>query len=53
VWSEGLAKTLDSGVLLTYEGEGHTAYGRSNDCIAGAVEAYLVDGVVPEEGTTC
>lgn len=53
VWSEGLAKTLDSGVLLTYEGEGHTAYGRSNDCIADAVDAYLVDGTVPEPGTTC
>ncbi len=53
VWSEGLAKTLDSGVLLTYEGEGHTAYGRSNDCVAGAVEAYLVEGDVPAEGTTC
>jgi pimeloyl-ACP methyl ester carboxylesterase len=53
VWSEGLAKTLDSGVLLTYEGEGHTAYGRSNQCIADAVEAYLVDGKVPEDGKTC
>jgi pimeloyl-ACP methyl ester carboxylesterase len=53
VWSEGLAKTLDSGVLLTYEGEGHTAYGRSNDCIAGAVEDYLIDGTVPDDGTTC
>lgn len=53
VWSEGLAETLESGVLLTYEGEGHTAYGRSNDCIAGAVESYLIDGKVPEDGKTC
>ena len=52
-WAQALAKTLDSGVLLTYEGEGHTAYGRSNDCIADAVESYLVDGKVPEDGKTC
>lgn len=53
VWSEGMADTLESGVLVTYEGEGHTAYGRSNDCIAGAVEDYLVEGTVPEDGLTC
>jgi pimeloyl-ACP methyl ester carboxylesterase len=53
VWSEGLAKTLDSGVLLTYEGEGHTAYGRSNECIGDTVESYLIDGKVPEDGKTC
>ncbi|WP_347568611.1 alpha/beta hydrolase [Isoptericola sp. AK164] len=53
VWSEGMADALDSGVLVTYEGEGHTAYGRSNDCIADAVENYLVEGTVPEDGLTC
>lgn len=52
-WAEGLAQTLDSGVLLSYEGEGHTAYGRSNDCIDAAVDAYLIQGTVPEDGTTC
>lgn len=53
VWAEGLADTLDSGVLLTYEGEGHTAYGSSNACVSDAVEGYLVDGDVPEDGLTC
>lgn len=52
-WSVSLAEQLSSGVLVTYEGEGHTAYGRSNDCIADAVDAYLVDGTVPEEGLVC
>ncbi|MFK5688648.1 alpha/beta hydrolase [Ornithinimicrobium sp. LYQ92] len=52
-WAEGLAETLDSGVLLSYQGEGHTAYGRSNDCIDDAVDAYLLEGTVPEDGTTC
>ncbi|PFG41949.1 alpha/beta hydrolase family protein [Isoptericola jiangsuensis] len=53
VWAQGMADTLASGVLVTYDGEGHTAYGRSNDCIADAVEDYLVDGTAPEEGLTC
>lgn len=52
-WAEKLATTLSSGTLLTYEGEGHTAYGRSNDCILDAVDAYLLDGTVPEDGKRC
>jgi pimeloyl-ACP methyl ester carboxylesterase len=52
-WAEGLAEQLSSGVLLTYVGEGHTAYGRSNDCIAGAVDAYLIQGTVPADGMRC
>ncbi|QUB98564.1 alpha/beta hydrolase [Cellulosimicrobium cellulans] len=53
VWAEGLADTLDSAVLVTWEGEGHTAYGRANDCLSDAVDAYLVDGTVPEDGLRC
>ena len=52
-WSQGLTETLDSATLLTFQGEGHTAYGRSNSCILDAVDAYLIDGTVPAEGTTC
>jgi pimeloyl-ACP methyl ester carboxylesterase len=52
-WAQGLADELESGVLLTWQGEGHTAYGRSNDCIADAVDEYLLEGTVPKEGTTC
>ncbi|MBI9116016.1 alpha/beta fold hydrolase [Sanguibacter sp. YZGR15] len=53
VWAQGLAEQLESGVLVTYEGEGHTAYGVSNDCILDAVDEYFVDGTVPAEGLTC
>jgi pimeloyl-ACP methyl ester carboxylesterase len=40
--------------LLTFESTEHTAYGteRSN-CIDEAVDAYLVDGVMPPAGTRC
>ncbi|KNC17341.1 alpha/beta hydrolase [Arthrobacter sp. RIT-PI-e] len=52
-WSTALAEQLDSGVHVTWEGEGHTAYGRSNDCILDLVDSYFVDGTVPEDGVRC
>ena len=52
-WAQGLADQLDSGVLLTYDGDGHTAYGGTSPCIDQAVNAYLLDGQTPAEGTTC
>jgi hypothetical protein len=40
-------------VLVTYVGEGHTGYNKGNDCVNSAVEAFLIDGTVPEDGLTC
>jgi pimeloyl-ACP methyl ester carboxylesterase len=50
-----LADMLGTGVVLTSEGEGHTAYGSpgSTACIRTAVESYLIDLKVPAKGTTC
>ena len=50
--AEGMARQLESGVLVTLEGEGHTAYGQSA-CIRSSVNAYLVEGRVPADGTRC
>lgn len=52
-WAEILSDELSSGVLLTREGDGHTAYGEGNDCIDSAVQDFLLKGVVPDEGTVC
>ncbi len=51
-WSESLAERLDAS-LLVYEGDGHTAYGRSNQCVTDVVDAYLVSGELPSSGTRC
>lgn len=51
--AEALARTLDSASLLTWKGEGHTAYGRSNSCIQKAVDAFFLEGTVPAEGLVC
>ncbi|WP_052847657.1 alpha/beta hydrolase [Streptomyces avicenniae] len=52
-WAEGLAEQLDSATLLTYDGDGHGAYGGNSSCVDAAVNTYLVEGTVPEENTTC
>lgn len=52
-WAVRLADILDSGVLISYEGEGHTAYGRSNGCVDDAVDAYLLEGTVPKDALSC
>jgi pimeloyl-ACP methyl ester carboxylesterase len=52
-WAVSLANQLSSGHLLTYDGDGHTAYGRGSDCIDTAVNTYLLDGKVPPNGKKC
>ncbi|MEY4508406.1 MAG: hypothetical protein RLZZ450_528 [Pseudomonadota bacterium] len=53
VWAESLSDELASGVLLTWEGEGHTAYTRGSTCIDQAVEAYFINLTVPAAGKRC
>ena len=52
-WSKSLAEQLDSGQLLTWEGNGHTAYGGDASCVNEAVDAYLISGTMPKKGLTC
>ncbi|MER5727155.1 alpha/beta hydrolase [Streptomyces sp. NPDC002138] len=47
-----LAGTLDNGRLLTFAGEGHTGYNRSQ-CVSALVNAYLADLTLPARGTVC
>lgn len=41
------------GVMLTWKGEGHGAYGSGSDCVDSTVNAYLLDDTVPEDGKVC
>jgi len=52
-WAIGLSSQLVTSVLLTYEGDGHTAYMRGSKCIDNEIENYLVDGIVPAKNITC
>lgn len=51
--SVALADDLDSGVLITYKGEGHTVYGNGVTCIDDVVDAYFVNDVVPSTDPKC
>ena len=44
---------LDSGFLVTRNGEGHTAYASGNACIDDTVDAYLTAGTVPSSDPDC
>ncbi|MBB5128509.1 alpha/beta hydrolase [Streptomyces griseoloalbus] len=52
-WAEALAGQLSSARLLTYEGDGHTAYGRGSACVDSAINAYLLHGRPPADGKRC
>ncbi len=52
-WARSLAGQLSSGHLLTYQGDGHTAYASGSDCVDTAVNLYLLEGRVPPTGKTC
>ncbi|MFE1748956.1 alpha/beta hydrolase [Streptomyces anandii] len=52
-WAQSLARQLSSGRLLTFNGDGHTAYGRGSRCIDSAIDAYLLHGTPPARGKRC
>ena len=52
-WAEALAEQLESGVLITYVGEGHIAYDEGDPCINELVDAYLLTGEVPASDPVC
>lgn len=51
--SVALADELSSGVMITYNGEGHTVYGNGVACIDDLVDDYFVNDVVPSADPNC
>ena len=52
-WARALADQLESGVLVTRDGDGHTGYNAGNPCVDRVVESYLVAGTVPDGPVDC
>lgn len=46
-------EVLEKGYLLTYDGEGHTAYGSTNSCVDSTVDDFLITGKLPQTEKTC
>ncbi|MGH3716104.1 MAG: alpha/beta hydrolase [Micromonosporaceae bacterium] len=47
-----LAKLLGTGRLITYQGEGHTAYPKPG-CLNDVINGYLIELEAPEKDVTC
>lgn len=52
-WSKSLAKRLESGVLVTRVGDGHTGYAVGNSCVDRLVERLLLLGKLPKDDSRC
>jgi len=52
-WAQSLAKQLDSGILITRVGEGHTGFNKGNSCVDDVVNRYFVDSAVPGGDVRC
>ncbi|MFQ6172233.1 alpha/beta hydrolase [Oryzobacter sp. R7] len=52
-WAVRLREQLASASLITFDGDGHTAYTRSNSCVDEAVDAYYLEGTQPRDGLRC
>ncbi|HYB86866.1 MAG TPA: alpha/beta hydrolase [Streptosporangiaceae bacterium] len=52
-WAQALAHDLKSGVLLGWNGDGHTAYEMGSTCVNTAVDRYLISLATPRSGTIC
>jgi|SRR5215469_768122 len=52
-WATGLTHDLASGVLLGWNGEGHTSYMEGSPCVDNTVDAYLISLRTPRSGTIC
>ncbi len=52
-WAQALSRDLASGVLLGWDGNGHTAYQMGSSCVDAIVNRYLISLAVPRSGTVC
>ncbi|MEF2978724.1 alpha/beta hydrolase [Subtercola sp. YIM 133946] len=50
--AQSVAKQLESAQLITFVGEGHTAY-NSSTCVHGIVNQYFLTGAVPSSDPKC
>ena len=52
-WAVALSKSFPNSFLVTLDSDGHTGQGRSNPCIDGAVDSYLIDFHGSSRAITC
>jgi pimeloyl-ACP methyl ester carboxylesterase len=50
--TQRMADALAAGIMVTWQGNGHRAFPHT-PCVTAAVQAFLVDGALPHNGTVC
>ena len=52
-WSVSLAKIFTGSRLISLDGDGHTGHGRGSACVDDAVDAFLLEGTLPNVNLSC
>ena len=52
-WARSLERQLGNAALVTWNGDGHTAYARGSSCVDGYVHAFLLRGALPHPDPVC
>ncbi len=52
-WAKALHEQLATSSLITFEGDGHTAYGGGSACVDRAIDKFLLTGTAPARKKTC
>jgi hypothetical protein len=52
-WAVRLNDHLANSILITFEGDGHTAYLRGSACVDDAINAYYLEKAVPPDALKC
>ncbi len=52
-WAKALARQLESGRLISRDGDGHTGFQQGNQCVDDAIERYLIRGRAPKDNLSC
>src|SRR5215472_3733745 len=52
-WAVALSRRLSSGVLVGWNGDGHTSYMQGSSCVDNTVDAYLLSLRTPRPGAIC
>jgi pimeloyl-ACP methyl ester carboxylesterase len=52
-WSVSLAKIFTGSRLISLDADGHTGHGRGSACVDDAVDAFLLEGTLPNANISC
>lgn len=52
-WAKAMARQLDSAILVSRDGDGHTGYLQGSECVDDVVDDYFIEGTVPDGPVDC